>query len=97
MWSKLGVLLLFLVLSGCVTVGRNFPTAPIASIQRNVTTQREIFNLFGEPFRKGVEGRYETWSYSYQYWEMGQLRQSQDFQVIFNQDGTVNNYSFSSN
>jgi hypothetical protein len=84
-----------LVLSGCLYMGRDFVTTPVKSIENNVTTQREIFGYFGEPIRKGLENGYETWSYSYQYYELAQLRDSKELYVVFNKDNTVRSYSFS--
>jgi hypothetical protein len=39
---------------------------------------------------------YETWAYSYQYYELGQLRDFKDLYVVFNKDNTVRTYSYSS-
>ena len=89
-----GCLFVSLFLAGCVYLGRDFNTTPVKSIQNNVTTQREIFNYFGEPYRKGLENGYETWTYSYNYWEFGQLRESRELGVVFNRDNTVRSYSF---
>jgi len=89
------VFLLF-ALYGCMTVGREFPATPVKNIQQNVTTQREIFSFFGEPYRKGVDTGYETWTYSYHTYELGQLRESKELYVVFNKDGTVRSYSFTS-
>ena len=36
--------------------------------------QKEILRYFGDPARKGLENGYETWTYSYQSCEFGQLR-----------------------
>jgi len=84
-----------LVLSGCLPMGRDFVTTPVRNIENNVTTQREIFSYFGEPIRKGLENGYETWTYSYQYYEFAQLRDSKELYVVFNKDNTVRSYSFS--
>jgi hypothetical protein len=84
-----------LVLSGCLYMGRDFVTIPVKSIENNVTTQREIFGHFGEPIRKGLENGYETWTYSYQFYEFGQLRDFKELYVVFNKDNTVRSYSFS--
>jgi len=81
-----------LILSGCLYMGRDFVTTPVRSIENNVTTQREIFS--GEPIRKGLENGYETWTYSYQYYELAQLRDSKELYVVFNKDNTVRSYSF---
>jgi SmpA/OmlA family protein len=66
----------------------------VKSIQNNVTTQKEIFSYFGEPVRQGLENGYETWTYSYHYYELGQLRDSKELYVVFNKDNTVKSYSF---
>jgi hypothetical protein len=87
-------LILTLVLAGCLSTGRDFFSGPIKNIQTNVTTQKEIFSYFGEPLRKGLENGYETWSYSYQYYELGQLRDSKELHVVFNKDLTVRSYSY---
>lgn len=86
--------LLAVVLSGCFYQGRDFATWPVKNIQNGVTTQREVFTSFGEPVRKGLENGLETWVYSYQYYELGQLRESKDLYVVFNKDNTVRSYSF---
>ena len=89
-----GYLILSLFLAGCIYYGRDFVTTPVKNIDLNVTTQREIFNNFGEPYRKGLENGYETWTYSYNYWEFGQLRESRDLNIVFNKDNTVRSYLF---
>jgi hypothetical protein len=96
MWRQAftGTILLAVLASGCVSVGRDFPSTPVSNIQQNVTTQREIFSNFGEPYRKGLENGYETWSYFFNYWELGQLRESKELTVVFNRDNTVRGYSF---
>ena len=96
MMSRKLVLPVFCVLfSGCVYLGRDFATGPIPSIKTNTTTQKEIFGYFGEPFRRGLENGYETWTYSYQHYELGQLRDFKDLYVVFNKDNTVRTYSYS--
>ncbi|MBI2089742.1 MAG: hypothetical protein HYT78_13550, partial [Deltaproteobacteria bacterium] len=49
---------------------------------------------FGEPYRRGLDSGYETWTYSFHYYELGQLRDSKELYVVFNKDGTVRSYSF---
>jgi len=96
MWRKSACLIFCFLLSGCIYMGRDFPTAPVKTIETNATTQKEIYGYFGEPVRRGLENGYETWTYSYQSYEFGQLRDFKDLYVLFNKDNTVRNYSFSS-
>jgi hypothetical protein len=88
---------LFLVvsLSGCIAMGRDFASHPVRNIQNNITTQNEVFANFGEPLRRGLENGLDTWTYSYQYYEFGQLRDAKELHVVFNPDRTVRGYSFS--
>jgi len=95
MRTVIGFLLISMFLAGCIYYGRDFVTTPVKNIQNNVTTQQDIFNKFGEPYRKGLENGYETWTYSYNYWELGQLRESRELNIVFNKDNTVRSYSFS--
>jgi SmpA / OmlA family len=80
--------------SGCLTVGRDFATMPVRTIQNNITAQNEIFASFGEPMRRGLENGLETWTYSYNRYEFGQLRESKELHVVFNKDQSVRSYSF---
>jgi len=79
---------------GCVPIGRDFPVTPVRNIQNNVTTQQEIFANFGEPVRRGLENGLETWTYSYHYYELAQLKDSKELHIVFNKDNTVLSYSF---
>jgi hypothetical protein len=95
MWRRVALVVFCFLLSGCIYIGRDFGTAPVKSIETNVTTQKEIFGYFGEPVRRGLENGYETWIYSYQFYELGQLRDFKDLYVVFNKDNTVRTYSYS--
>ena len=85
---------LFLALSGCMALGRDFATTPVRNIQNNITTQKEVFANFGEPVRRGLENGFETWTYSYQYYQLAQLKDSKELHIVFNKDNTVLSYSF---
>ena len=86
--------ILFLALCGCMALGRDFATTPVRNIQNNITTQNEVFAQFGEPVRRGLENGFETWTYSYQYYELAQLKDSKELHIVFNKDNTVLSYSF---
>jgi len=96
MGKKLFFLLLLLFLFGCVPVGRDFPTVPIQDIQPNVTTKNRIFAVFGEPVERGFDTGDETWTYYHYVYTPGGIQTQKRLHVVFNQDGTVRSYSFSS-
>ena len=82
MWRKLGRVVLCFLLSGCIYRGRDFSVAPVRTIENDVTTQKEMLGYLGEPARKGLENGYETWTYSYQSCEFGQLRDFKELYVL---------------
>ena len=50
------VMFLVICLASCYgTVGKNFDSSDLKSIQNNVTSQEEIFERLGAPFKKGFE------------------------------------------
>ena len=91
-WLLAVVLCLFA--SGCVPIGRDFSVTPVRNIENSKTTQQEIFAQFGEPVRRGLENGFETWTYSYHYYELGQLKDSKELHLVFNKDNTVRSYAF---
>lgn len=59
-----------LLLGGCATshytVGRDFPSANVASITKGKTTTSELKSIFGEPYAKSaVSETDEKWIYTY--------------------------------
>ena len=97
MRNRLCLVLVLLFLAGCYPVGRDFATFPIEEISPNVTNKRQIYAAFGEPIEKGSDSGYETWTYYYYVYTVVGLQSQKRLHVIFNRDGTVRNYSFSTN
>lgn len=97
MQKRLGYVILLLFLWGCVSYGRDFPDYQVKNIQTNVTTQKQIFDFFGEPVRRGLDSGYTTWTYSQHSYVLGSGWKTKELYIVFNHDGTVRNYSFTSN
>jgi hypothetical protein len=90
----LAALCVFLFLSACANVGRNFPSEQVDGIQIGKTTQAEIQEMFGSPWRVGVEDGLRTWTYGkYKYKLFGQSA-SKDLVVRFDKNNVVVSYSF---
>ncbi|HZM16089.1 MAG TPA: outer membrane protein assembly factor BamE [Candidatus Krumholzibacteria bacterium] len=82
------------LLSGCATVGWEFPVANVDKIVIGQTTRDEVQKLFGNPWRVGVEDGHETWTYGhYKYKVFGQSK-SRDLLVRFNEKNIVRSYTF---
>jgi hypothetical protein len=90
----LAALCVLLLLVSCATVGHEFPTEQVDGIQIGKTTQAEIEQMFGSPWRVGVEDGLRTWTYGrYKYSLFGRSR-SKDLVVRFNENDVVVSYSF---
>jgi len=88
--------LLAFVAGGCVTMGRDFPTDQVRSIENGRTTRQEIRSAFGEPYQTGVEDGLETWTYyRIRYRASGSAR-SKELHLTFDEQGVVRSHSFTS-
>lgn len=84
-----------LFLSGCATIGHDFPVAEVSRIETGATSQEEIRRRFGDPWRVGVEDGETTWTYGkYKYRLFGQPSTT-DLVIRFDPQGRVTSYSFS--
>jgi hypothetical protein len=78
---------IFLTLTSCATVGREFPVGPVAAIKVGETTLEEIQHMFGQPWRIGIEDGQKTWTYdNYRYATFGP-NQTRDLVVRFDEQG----------
>ena len=94
---SLTVLMVVLLLTGCVSVGREFPTPTQEMIKNGVTTGVELVQRFGSPTHVGIENGDQTWSWVYVSASgLGQPL-SKELRVRFDDRGVVKSYSYSSN
>jgi len=84
------------ILSGCMTVGRPFPTREVHRIETGKTTRAEVKEVFGEPWRTGLEDGQSTWTYGYYRYTLFGERVTRDLVVRFDGRGVVSSYSFNS-
>ncbi len=93
----LGVGCLVLLLAGCVSVGREFPTPTPEMIKSGYTTRAELLRLFGSPTQVGIEDGYQTWTWlDVKAGGFGPLL-SKELHVKFDERGIVKSYSYTSN
>lgn len=91
------VILFFTVLLmiGCATAGNDFPVEKVRGIQIGKTTQQEIRQQFGPPWRVGIEDGKNTWTYGkYKYRLIGET-DTTDLVIWFDNQNIVSSYSFS--
>ena len=89
-----GFLILFFLTACYGTVGNNFDSLQIKSIQSNVTSQEEIFERFGAPFKKGVENNQTMWTYQFDKWNAVGPAQSKDLVILFDNKNIVKAYRY---
>jgi hypothetical protein len=79
------------VISCMPTVGKAFPVDKVRQIEVEKTTMEEVRQMFGEPWRTGLEDGKRTWTYG----EYG-VNISRDLVIRFDDQNVVKSYSFSS-
>jgi outer membrane protein assembly factor BamE (lipoprotein component of BamABCDE complex) len=99
-WHSFWIASLFVagvaLLAGCLTVGRDFPAQQVTKLEIGSTTRDQVRELFGHPWRTGVEDGQPTWTYGhYRYSLIGNTR-TRDLVVRFDPRGVVASYTFNS-
>ena len=89
--------LIVLTLSGgCATVGKPFPTDQVTTIKIGETTQQQIQQTFGEPWRVGVENGHRTWTYGEYIYRLLGDTETTDLVIRFDENGVVKAYNYNS-
>ncbi|WP_420389898.1 outer membrane protein assembly factor BamE domain-containing protein [Marinobacter sp.] len=92
--SAVVLLALTLVIAGCATVGQDFATHNVDQIEIGDTNRADIQEMFGEPWRTGIEDGKRTWTYGKYRWSAFGEAETTDLVVRFNEDGTVSSYVY---
>ena len=83
---------LSLPFTGCMpAVGQPFPVHQVRQLEIGKTTKTEVRQMFGEPWRTGLEDGFRTWTYGHY-----TMKHTRDLVVRFDKENRVKSYSFSS-
>jgi hypothetical protein len=82
--------------TACMTVGEDFAVGHVSHIEVGKTTKNEVRQMFGEPWRTGLEDGDQTWTYGYYKYNLLGASQTRDLVVRYNDKGVVRSYSFNS-
>ena len=89
-----GFLILFFLTACYGTVGKNFDSSQLKSIQNNVTSQEEILEKLGAPFKKGIENDQVMWTYQFDQWNAVGPTHSKDLVILFDKENIVKAYRY---
>ena len=90
-------ILIFPFWMGCASVGKDFDSKKVKSIENNVTTQLEILDWFGVPLKEGTENGYAMWTYQNDKWRMLGEVESKALVILFDDKNKVKAYRYESN
>ena len=79
------------VISCMPSMGRPFPVQQVRQIEVKKTTMAEIRQMFGDPWRTGLDNGKKTWTYG-EY----SMTVTRDLVIRFDDLNVVKSYSFSS-
>ena len=83
-------------LTGCFTVGQEFAASRVAEIKIGQTRKQDISELFGSPWRTGLEDGRPTWTYGIYKYSLFGADDTQDLLIRFDPQGVVRSFTFSS-
>jgi hypothetical protein len=93
---RIFLLALCMLVVGCGTVGKNFDGSKAKSIQNNVTTQLEILDWFGVPYKEGKENNHVMWTYQFDTWQAIGEGESKGLVILFDDKNIVKAYRYES-
>ena len=82
---------------GCGTVGKDFDSSKITKIQNNLTTQLQVLDWFGVPYKEGTENRYTMWTYQVDTWQAIGEGQSKGLVILYDEKNIVKAHRYESN
>ncbi|HNR14335.1 MAG TPA: outer membrane protein assembly factor BamE [Thermodesulfobacteriota bacterium] len=88
------VALTLLSATGCITIGEQFPIYKIPDIKIGTTSQSQIRNMFGSPWRVGNEDGQETWTYGKYRYQLFAPARTEDLVIRFDDRKVVSSYTF---
>lgn len=83
-------------LTGCFTVGQEFAGSKVPEIKIGHTTKQEVSEIFGKPWRTGMEDNHLTWTYGIYKYSLFGADDTQDLLIRFDAKDVVRSYNYNS-
>lgn len=81
--------LMCFALAGCGTVGKQFDSSLAETIVNGQTTQSEILEKFGDPFKKGTQNGDLVWVYEFNEYRGSGNSISKNLIIVFDRNNIV--------
>ena len=91
------LLVSLLFIYGCGSTGKNFNESLYKNIIIGTTTYKEIQDMFGPPFKKGVQNGSKFWTYEYNAYNSLGENITKDIVVVFTPSGVVKSHQMMTN
>jgi hypothetical protein len=88
------LLAVVLLAGGCASIGSEFPAERVSEIEIGRTTRPEIVEMFGNPWRTGIEDGQVKWTYGRYRVSLFGGGRAKDLALRFDDKGVVTSYSF---
>lgn len=88
------MLISLIFIAGCATVGHEFDVSQVPMIKMNQTTQKDLEEMFGEPWRVGIDDGKQTWTYGKYRYSLFEEASTTDLVIRFNDAGVVTSYTY---
>lgn len=92
--KRIVVAILALFFLNCATIGHRFPTDKVSRLELNETTQEQVREIFGPPWRIGLEDGKPTWTYGYYRYSAFKPARTEDLVITFDENNIVSSYTF---
>ena len=94
---SLATMILAIFSSGCGTAGKNFDESLYANVVKGTTTHKEVKDMFGPPFKKGIQNGYAVWTYEYNHVNSFGSDIIKDMIIVFEKNGVVKSHQLMTN
>ncbi len=93
---KLISILAVVLLAGCATstIGKPFDQSHVKDLKKGVTTKLQVLDLFGLPFKEGVENGFDTWTYLERVNKIFGLNYQKDLVISFDKNNVVKSFRY---
>lgn len=85
-----------LATAACMSFGHEFPAGQVQTIRIGESTQTDIANTFGTPWRTGIDNGLKTWTYGNYEASAFSESQAEDLVIKFDKRGVVSSFNYNS-